>query len=168
MENVHRVFGLTPYEFFGQPLDVKVVCGSTAMESGKFSKTHLPQWRIWFSEQNELLNPSLLLYPTQERLVFNFNSKYTDWLLFSQFSKQKKKRHVTVKFDLKIFVNKTLSDLAEILCAVRPSGALTARKFWAKSDDFLLIKIFNRKFLVLFFNFIKTSQVWKWKQTEKK
>ena len=122
------------------------------MESGKFSKTHLPQWRIWFSEQNELLNPSLLLYPTQERLVFNFNSKYTDWLLFSQFSKQKKKRHVTdqeiSKFDLKIFVNKMSSDLAENLCAVRPPGPLTAHKISAKSDNVLLTKIFEQNFLV--------------------
>ena len=124
----------------------------TAMESGKFSKTHLPQWRIWFSEQNELLNPSLLLYPTQERLVFNFNSKYTDWLLFSQFSKQKKKRHVTdqeiSKFDLKIFVNKMSSDLAENLRAVRPPGPLTAHKISAKSDNVLLTKIFEQNFLV--------------------
>ena len=141
------------------------------MEFRPFSKTCLPHCRISFSDQYDLLNPSLRLDLPQVRLFFNFNSKHTDWLLVSQFSKQEKKRHVTVqeipKFHLKICTNKMSSDLAEISCAVRPSGALTACKFWAKSDDFLLIKIFNRKFLVLFFNFIKTSQVWKWKQTEK-
>ena len=35
------------------------------------------------------------------------------------------------------FINKTFSDFAQILRAVRPPGGLTARKISAKSDDIL-------------------------------
>ena len=52
----------------------------------------------------------------------------------------------TKNFQLKIFINKKSSDLAQNLRAVRGPGGLTARKFSAKSDNILLTKILKSNF----------------------
>ena len=57
--------------------------------------------------------------------------------------------HFTPKPDIRSnnFINKKLYNFAQNLCAVRPLGLLTAHKFSANLDNFLLMKIFNQSFV---------------------
>jgi len=139
---------------------------STPIELDIFSKNHLPHWRISFSEPwwvfLSIFGTILLKCSHFSFLKFFWNSHFYFFSLcfhLQTWDTFDKMESVPKKLRWKIFINKTLSDLAENLRAVRGPGGLTAHKISARSDNILLTKIFKSNLIFLershvFFSFV--------------